>query len=405
MSLATRVRRWFVGDTSQRDASFDALAEAVRSRHGSAVGSVVVTQDTALRHSAVWAALRLRANLESSLPVDGFRKVDGVQIEAPLSPFFEEPAGADTFLDEWMWATRFDLDRYGVTAGIVTERDGLGLPRTIELLPAGSVRIKGTGWRIEEVSYRGQNWADDKLKDVYLEHQNRPAGFPVGLCPIAYAAWTIGGYLSAQQFGSDYFGRRGFPSGVLKNTERTLPGPAAAAAKAAWKAATEGGDIAAVGKEWEWTPADAPAAATAFLEEKKAGVVEVARYLDVPADMIDGAVSGSSITYANITQRNVQLLVTSLGPAIARRERRLSRLLSRPRFVKLNSDALLRMDPETRAKVLNDSIKGFRLAPSEARALDNRQPFTEEQYVEFERLGLTKQSQGGGSADANGVPA
>lgn len=405
MGLATRVRGWFVGDTSQRDASFDALAEAVRSRQGSMVGSVAVTQDTALRHSAVWAALRLRANLESSLPVDGFRKVDGVQVEAPLSPFFEEPAGPDTYLDEWMWATRFDLDRYGVTAGIITERDGNGLPRTIELMPAGAVRIKGSGWRIEEVSFRGQSWADDRLKDVYLEHQHRPAGFPVGLCPIAYAAWTIGGYLSAQQFGSDYFGRRGFPSGVLKNTERPMLGPAAAEAKSSWKTATEGGDIAVVGKDWEWTPADAPAAATAFLEEKRASVVEVARYLDVPADMIDGAVAGSSITYANVTQRNVQLLVTSMGPAIARRERRLSRLLSRPRFVKLNSDAFLRMDPESRAKVLNEAIKGFRMAPSEVRALDNRQPYTEEQYAEFERLGLTKQSQSGASADANGVPA
>jgi HK97 family phage portal protein len=405
MSLATRLRTWLVGDTSQRDASFDALAEMTARRSGWQSGSVPVTQETALRHSAVWAALRLRANLESSLPVDGFRMVNGVQVDAPLSPFFTDPAGPDTYLDEWMWATRFDLDRYGVTAGIITERDGNGLPRTIELLPAGAVRIKGTGWRIDEVSYRGQNWADDRLQNVYLEHQHRPAGFPVGLDPIAYAAWTIGGYLSAQQFGADYFGRRGFPSGVLKNTERVLPGAAAAGIKDRWKASTENGDIAVIGKEWEWSPADAPAAATAFLEAQKASVVDVARYLDVPADMIDGAVSGSSITYANITQRNVQLLVTSLGPAIARRERRLSRLLSRPRFVKLNSDALLRMDPESRAKVLNEAIKGFRMAPSEVRALDNRQPYTEEQYAEFERLGLTKQPSAGASADVNGVPA
>jgi phage portal protein BeeE len=402
VGIAARVQKWLVGDLTKRDASFDALAEAVRARSGAVAGSVAVTQESALRHSAVWAALRLRANLESSLPVDGFRVVGGVQVEVPLSPFFDSPAGPDSFLDEWMWATRFDLDRYGVTAGIITERDGNGLPRTIELLPAGAVRIRGTGWRIEEVSYRGQNWADGKLADVYLEHQYRPAGFPVGLCPIAYAAWTIGGYLSAQQFGSDYFGRRGFPSGVLRNTERVLPGPTAAGIKDRWKVSTENGDIAVIGRDWEWSPADAPAAATAFLEAQKASVVDVARYLDVPADMIDGAVSGSSITYANITQRNVQLLVTSLGPAIARRERRLSRLLARPRFVKLNSDALLRMDPESRAKVLNEAIKAFRLAPSEVRALDNREPYTEEQYAEFERLGLTKAAPVAG-ADANGA--
>lgn len=409
MSLAARMREWFVGDSSKRDASFDALAEVVRSRSGVRLaGQVVVTQDTALRHSAVWAALRLRANLVSSLPVDAFRKVAGIQVEAPLSPFFEEPAGPDSFLDEWMWATQFDLDRYGVTVGAITERDGNDLPRTIELMPAGAVRIRGTGWRIEEIAYRGQKWADEQLRDVYIEHQYRPAGFPVGLCPITYAAYTIGGYLDAQRFGSEFFGRRGFPAGVLKNTEREMPGQQARVMKDAWKDATEDGDIAVVGREWEWSPAEVPKAATAFLDEKRASVVEVARYLDVPADMIDGAVSGSAITYANITQRNVQLLVTSLGPAIARRERRLSRLLARPRFVKLNGDALLRMDPETRNKSLNEAIKGFRMAPSEARALDNREPFTEEQYAEFERLGLTKQKSDPATdpaVDPTGAPA
>ena len=410
MSLAACVRDWFVGDTSKRDASFDAAAEVVRSRSGVRVaGQTPVTHETALRHSAVWAALRLRANLVSSLPVDAFRRVQGIQVEAPLSPFFAEPAGPDSFLDEWMWATQFDLDRYGVTVGLITERDGNDLPRSIELLPAGKVRIHGSGWRIEEVTYRGQSWADDRLRDIYLEHQYRPAGFPVGLCPITYAAWAIGGYLDAQMFGSRFFGRSGFPTGVLKNVEREMPGPQAREMKDAWKDATEHGDIAVVGKEWEWSPADVPEAATAFLDEKKASVVEVARYLDVPADMIDGAVSGSAITYANITQRNVQLLVTSLGPAIARRERRLSRLLAQPRFVKLNGDALLRMDPETRNKSLNEAIKGFRMAPSEARALDNREPFTEEQYAEFERLGLIKQQSEPAASvpaeDPTGVPA
>jgi hypothetical protein len=54
--------------------------------------------------------------------------------------------------------------------------------------------------------------------------------------------------------------------------------------------------------------------------------------------------------------------------------------------VKLNSDALLRMDPETRAKMLGQEIKDRMLAPSEARALQNRQPYTDEQLAEFDRL-------------------
>src|SRR5690349_22002342 len=42
-------------------------------------------------------------------------------------------------------------------------------------------------------------------------------------------------------------------------------------------------------------------------------------------------------------------LVMHLGPVVSRREEALSRLTPGPRFVKLNTDALLRMDPSSRA--------------------------------------------------------
>jgi len=107
---------------------------------------------------------------------------------------------------------------------------------------------------------------------------------------------------------------------------------------------------------------------------------DVSRFFGVPADLIDAAIAGGpNITYANITQRNLQFLVMHLGPAVVRRENALSQLLPRPRFVKLNSDALLRMDPLTRAQMIQTQIQSRVLAPNEARALDNRKPFTPEQ--------------------------
>ena len=71
--------------------------------------------------------------------------------------------------------------------------------------------------------------------------------------------------------------------------------------------------------------------------------------------MIGGASGGSSLTYANVTQRNLDFLIMHLGPSVVRRERSLSQLLPRPRFVKLNPSALLRMDDETRAAVIKAS--------------------------------------------------
>ncbi|WP_309139976.1 phage portal protein [Micromonospora sp. 4G55] len=95
---------------------------------------------------------------------------------------------------------------------------------------------------------------------------------------------------------------------------------------------------------------------------------------------------GSNINYANITQRNLQFLIMHLGPAVARREKNLTKLLSRPRYVKLNTDALLRMDPLERAKVITEKIKNRTMTPTEARALDDNPPLTAQQIQEFTDL-------------------
>jgi hypothetical protein len=102
--------------------------------------------------------------------------------------------------------------------------------------------------------------------------------------------------------------------------------------------------------------------------------------------LIEAAVSGSAVTYANIAQRNLQLVIIHLGPAVARRETNLSRLLPKPRYLKLNTDALLRMDPETRAKVLALRLQTRQIAPSEGRAYENLPPFTPAQIAEIEQI-------------------
>jgi hypothetical protein len=72
-----------------------------------------VTEDTALRHSAVWAALRLRADLVSSMPVDVYRKVAGIQVEMQKPPVLITPGGSQVKIKEWMYSSQVDLDRAG----------------------------------------------------------------------------------------------------------------------------------------------------------------------------------------------------------------------------------------------------------------------------------------------------
>jgi HK97 family phage portal protein len=342
-----------------------------------------VTGDAAMRHSAVWACRRLRGDLISTMPVDAYRRINGIQVEVAKPPMLVNPGGDRVDILEWMYSSQGDLDMYGNTFGIITERNALGLPARIDLQPVEQCTVlqrKGV------LKYRICGTEYDP-KDVWHERQFTVSGLPVGLSPIAYAAYGISGYLSAQQFAADWFASGGVPTAVLKNTAKVLNKPEATQVKTQFKAAVENHDIFVTGADWEYSMISVPANQTQFIEMMQFSVNDIARYLGCPGDVIDAAVSGQSITYASIDQRNLQLLIMNLQPAITRRERALSLWLPRGQFVKLNANAaVLRMDPKTRAEVVKMRIESRTLTPDEARGYENEQPLTEEQYAQFDRL-------------------
>ncbi|MFD9569984.1 phage portal protein [Streptomyces sp. NPDC059982] len=368
----------------RRAISGPTAGELVPARPVQRAGGVTVTPESALRHSAVWACLRLRANLVSTMPVDVYRRVGEMKVEVPKPPVLINPGGDRVGMMEWLYSTQFDLDRAGNAFGLITARDGLGLPARIELVPVAEVTVRQ---RDGVISYRigQQEYAAD---EVWHERQYTMAGLAVGLSPIAYAAWSIGEYLSVQQFALDWFGNGAVPSAHLKNTAKTISPDQAEETKRRFKAATSSQDLFVTGNDWEYKMIQADAAGADWIEAKRYGIGDIARFFDCPGDLIDAAAGG--MTYANITQRNLQFLVMNLGPAIVRREDALSSLTSRPRFVKLNTDALLRMDPQTRAAMLRTQIESRQIAPSEARELEDRPPFTDSQLSEFDRLFGTK---------------
>lgn len=353
-------------------------------RTGGTAGSVRVTNESALRHSAVWACLRLRANLLSTMPLDVFRQVGDLQINMPTPPVLAAPGGERWDYVDWMHATQFDLDRCGNTVGLITETNSLGLPARIDLQAIDSVSIidrrdSGLVYRIGGKDY-------DPAR-VWHERQYPMAGLPVGLSPVAYAAWTIGQYESAQKFALEWYGSGGIPKAHFQNTTQEMVDPKVAEAmKIRFKASTEGRDVFVTGKDWVYSPIQSAAVGAEWLDAQKFGIGDVARFFDVPGDLIDAAVQGANLTYANVTQRNLQFLIMSLGPAIIRRERALSKLLPAPRYVKLNTSALLRMDDETRANVIATRISSRTLGNDEARKYENLPPLTDAQIELFDRL-------------------
>jgi HK97 family phage portal protein len=355
-------------------------AEAyVQPRGSTRQGVPVVTLDTAMRHSAVWACLRLRANLISTMPVDVYRRVDDVQVEVPKPPVLVNPGGERVDIHEWLYSSQVDLDRGGNVFGLITERDGAGMPRRIDLQPLNECAFvikDGKEW----YRFSGKLYAP---KDVWHERQYTVSGLPVGLSPVAYAAWTISEYLSIQDFALDWFGNGGIPLAHLKNKAKTLDPVTASTVKERFKASVQAGDVFVSGSDWEYDMIQADQAGSSWLEAKQYSIADIARFFDCPGDLVDAVIQSGNVTYASITQRNLQLLIMHLGPAVIRRETALGRLLIKPRYVKLNTDALLRLDPLTRAQMMKTQIDTRTRTPDEARALDNLPPLTQEQIDQF----------------------
>ena len=366
--------------------SSSAASEIIAERTGRRLGfgKSSVTRERSLRNSAVWGCLALRADLVSSSPVDVFRRIDGVQVEQTKPPVFVKPGGKAWRFDEWVYATQWDLDSAGNTLGIILAVDGLGLPALLDPVNIDDVTFIGKGSTIKKVRVGRDVYNYDQ---VWHETQYRLAGSPVGLSPIAYAARAINNHLSAQEFAEEWFGNSTVPGGHLKNTSKVLDKKQAARVKENFKATVQSGDVWVSGMDWEYSMLSAKASESQFLELMDATVVDVCRYLGVPGDMIDAPTKGSSITYANITQRNLQFLITKLGPAIQRREAAWSTgLLPQPRYAKLNTNALLRMDLKSRYDAYKIGVDARFLPPSRILDLENQPPLTPEEEAEFARL-------------------
>lgn len=350
-------------------------------------GGYAPTRKGALRQSVAWGAQRLRADLLSQLPVDVFRTVGQLKLSVPPPPVLVTPStlgeGIPESISEWLYAGQMSLDGVGNNAGLITARDALQLPAQIELVAPEDLTLQIRSGRIVKARVRG-----DKvdLRDLWLERQHRIAGWPVGLSPIAYAALYLAGAEAAAQFAADWFANGAVPSAILRNGEKTLDPAEAEKHRRRFLAAVRNGEPFVTGKDWEYQGISAKAADAQFIEQMNYDDVALCRFYGVPADLVDVAVNSSTVNYANISQRNLQLLIMNLGAAIKRREDALTTLTSRPRFVKLNRRAILAMDAKTQAELYKLQIDSRIRTPDELRGLDDLEPLDEPDYAQFDRL-------------------
>lgn len=364
MSLLRRV----VGAPEARDVS---LSEALAKLRGVGVSAgVSVSEESAMRHAAVWACMRLISEAIGQLPVGAHRKIGDIRQPVDPQPQLLVDPSARVSLPEWIGQGVVSVLQSGNTYGVVAARDRLMHPTQIELVAPRTVTVRQTGSGSPDYRVSGTPIA---AEDMFHVRGFSLPGEVVGLSPIAHARETIGLGLAAEKFGAGVFGKGGHPTGILKS-DQVLDPAKAEEAKLRFKRAVDGGDIAALGAGLSYESIQMTLEDAQFLETQRWSVLQIAKFFGVPPEMIGAAPEGSSVTYANREQRALDFVTFALMPWIVRFEAALTRMLPRGQFVKFNTSALLRADTLTRYQAHAIGIKNRFLLPDEAREKEDRPP-------------------------------
>lgn len=307
-----------------------------------------MSQKTALSLASVYAANRLLAQSISTLPLRSYRRGGDERTPMTTLPQLFEQLVTDGSLVPWLHRCVTSLGLRGNAYGYITARDGFGFPTAIEWLDPSDVMTDDRPGAAGGWLWQGRVIPRESM--VHIPWFAVP-GARSGLSPIAAFARTLGVGLQAQTYASDWFAGGGFPPGTFKNVEKAIVDQGEAeTVKARVVAAMRTRTPLVHGKDWEYTPISVPPEEAQFVQTMKMTTNQVAAIYGIPPEMIGGE-SGSSMTYANVEQQQINFVMFTLRPWLVTLETAFSALLPNRQYVKFNADALIRADLKTRWEV------------------------------------------------------
>jgi HK97 family phage portal protein len=263
------------------------------------------------------------------------------------------------------------------------ERNRRGEPIALHLLDSRKVeRLRN--YKSGEIVYKVIGGSFDGT-DAYIPYRDMlhlpnlvTTQGQIGQGLVGYAQETLGISLSANQMAGNLFGNGGIPSGIL-TAEGTLSDEAFERIKASWDAATGGrktGSTAILEEGLKYSPVSVPPDMLQFLESRKFGVLELARFLGLPPTKL---FDGDSATYNNIEHSNLEVATDTLDTWARNLESEIDvKLLSKRRNglrAEFDMYAVFRGDMTTRANYFQKMMQNAAITPNEIRRKEGLPPY------------------------------
>ncbi len=381
---------------------------------------ILVDEDTALKYSAVWAAVNIISGAIGFLPLPVYRRVDDGKEKVPNHPVYRLLHDRPNSL---MTAQVF---RETLQAHILTwgnayaeiERNGAGRP--IALWPITPNRVKPDqdilrqsgilAWKVSNPQGRGLDRNIDPQKSIVRILDEDMLHIPglgfngiVGYSVIEYARESLGLGMAAEQFGSAFFGN-GASIGAILETPNTLSVEAQERLKKAIREKYTGTGnahrtmILEEGLVLKHGGMELKKAQ--FLETRKFQITDVARWFQIAPHMLGDL---ERATFSNIEHQGIDFVTWTLGRWLKRWEQEVNfKLFSeaeqRTHFAEFLTAALLRGDTKSRFAAYAIAVTNGWMNRNEIRRLENLN--TEEGLDEF----LTPMNMAGAEPDNENNP-
>jgi HK97 family phage portal protein len=310
-------------------------------------------KDEALGLPCLYACVRMLADSLASLPVKIYTRSPAgdrraVRYNGPS--IFDQPSVTGTTYD-WLHVMMTSLLLQGNAWGFITGRDGYGFPTGIEWIPPEDVNViddEMQPWNPlrARIYVYGRLMSRDELFHIKAFSV---AGRTEGISPLRAFAMTVLSGIETQRYGTSWYQTGGFPVGHFKNSEIEIDAEQAEAIRSMLADTLRRRQPLVYGKDWDYTAISVPPSEAQFVEAMRMNATLVASVYGLPPDRVGGT-RGDSLTYNTVEQSTLQV-IDALRPWMVRLEHAFFSLLPANRYVRLDSDALLKTDLRTRTDI------------------------------------------------------
>ena len=352
---------------------FQALRNA---RLGSSAGGTVST-DQALQSPTVAACVHTVASSISSLELEGYRSADENGMPEPLNRLprlWREPS-AEESPEDWFYKVVQAAMCDGRAWGRIMARDPRMSPTQIELVPDEAVTVKpdrSTGaWTFaidrQPVDPMDMWW----MTGVPARHH------PFGVSLVQRASEPIGVQLAALHYLRTWFRDGAHPTALIQ-TETDLGPEQATGLKRRIMDLTSGSrEPLLLPKSVTLNPFQTSPADSEIGDVFMTTATQIATFFLFPPEQAGGS-TGSSMTYSNVEQQQIILMVRAIRYWMRKLELSLSRAV-RPDaiYAKFDENDLVRTDLKTKFDAIIAATGGPFLTPNEGREMDDRAPMAD----------------------------